>query len=213
MRIRKAILFIILGLFVIPSGSIDAVSNTWMRIDGDPNGVYVWFGGSSRYGTNDWVHEIIYFPTDHAFEAEIGPVFSLIKDQLDLVCMFGPLWDLSAGEMSYLIPQVYLYYDSGPWYGEAWNLLNIGTAGATSDDHSFYGRYLLKYALKDQWACGPHLEWTYDFSSGSLSSFPVGVVLGIDYGQHNSLDIFIGSDIQNKSKIFTRFTFYRDLDQ
>ncbi len=203
-------------IFILLSGSTHAqVTDVWMRTDADAAGVYIWYGGASKMGGLNLAHEFIYYIASNEVEFEIGPVFNLLDNRLSVIPMLGNLTNMSTGITSYLLPQLYFYFNSGKTYAEIWHIYYHGIAADTYGANIYYGRYIFKFALTDNLSIGPEIEPFVEFADDAngdmigISSMLAGVVAGFPYGENNTLDVFLGIDTKADNAVRARLTFIR----
>ncbi len=206
-----SVLFFICCLITIPvnAQSKPLVEDVWTRVDADAFGTYFWVGGASSLGSVTLVHEVIFFPTSNSFEFEIGPVLSL-SDKIDVVPMVGFLMDITSGHTDYFMPQLYLYTNHSVFSTEIWNIIYSGTSSGTKDALTYYGRYIGRFAVSENFSIGPYAELQVDLADGaeeSILSFPVGGILSFAYGTNNTLEFTLAVDTKHDNKFAPRVTF------
>jgi hypothetical protein len=208
---RKLLTLFLLIVFILPLKS--QMVSSFMRVDADPTGFYLWFGGASKAGNLTLAHEVIYFPNSNYFEAEIGPSFALAEGKLTVCPMFGPYLNLTSGKVDYWMPQLYLYSTVGKYNFEGWNIFSLGASDATKDQTLCYGRYFITWALASWFGLGPHVEYTLDLSKGAeetTTSLQYGAAMSLPYGTNNRLLTFIGIESKDDNRFLTRVTFLRN---
>ncbi len=211
---RKQLLIFLLVLMVGGSLSQAELKSPWLRVDGDTDGVTLWFGGTIHTKSVKINHEILYFTGLDSFQTDVGPYFSFAKGKLDLCPMMGVFLDLKTGQLKYVVPQLYLFSTIGKLYIEAWNLYFMGVSDETRSFPYFYGRYFMQYSLTKWLSIGPHLECIYDLPkdfSNELASLKLGASLGFEYGKKSRLTIFLGVDTKDENHFATRITFVYNL--
>lgn len=207
---KLQILFVLL-FFSLPLKA--QMVSSFMRVDADPSGFYLWFGGTSKARNFTFAHEIIYFPASNYFEAEIGPSFAFFDDKFTICPMFGPYLNLASGKVDYWMPQLYLYSTVGKFNFEGWNIVSFGASDTTKNQILYYSRYFTTWLLTSWLAMGPHVEFTIDLSpdvAKRINSLQIGAALSWPYGTNNRLLTFIGVESKDDNRFLTRVTFLRN---
>lgn len=207
---KLQILFVLLFFFLPLKAQM---VSSFMRVDADPTGFSLWFGGASKAGSLTLAHEIIYFPASNYFEAEIGPSFALAGDILTICPMFGLYLNLTSGKVDYWMPQLYFYSTVGKFNFEGWNIVSFGASDTTKNQILYSSRYFTTWVLTSWLAMGPHIEFTIDLSPNvarRINSLQYGAAMSCPYGTNNQLLTFIGVESKDNNRFVARVTFLRN---
>ncbi len=205
---KKLLILFLLPVLILPLKA--QMVSSFMRVDADPTGFSLWFGGASKAGSLTLAHEIIYFPASNYFEAEIGPSFAFAGEKLTICPMFGPYLNLTSGKVDYWLPQLYLYSTVGKFNFEGWNILSFGASDTTKNQILCYGRYFMTWEFTSWLTLGPHIEFTIDLSPNiarPINSLQYGAALSCPYGTNNRLLTFIGVESKDNNRFVARVTF------
>jgi hypothetical protein len=186
----------------------------WLRFDVDREGPRIWVGAVHSLGGIDFASDI-YFNGAYAV-LDVGVVLGF--GPVSFLPMVGMGFNFAEGEAANIIgPQLFTIIDTDPIYFESWVQLYFNEVFGTyagelrGPGNEFYTRNFLLYNVSDHFAIGPQMELDYDFSSGNLTSLPVGGGVNVHYGEHNTLSLYLGYDTQaaDTDRLAGRFTFIR----
>ncbi len=200
----------------------EASVSGWFRTDTDSLGTQIWFGGSYPMGSVSIDSDIYVVGTFAEFDLGIG-ISAVDSDSLSLsfIPMVGIGFDYEAanGPNSLIAPQLFTYLTAGSIYFESWIQLFFNTP-FDYDDDLFYTRDFLLYSITDNIAVGPQLEVGATLSGleeeteTGLDSLVVGGRINMNYGENNTLGLFVGFETQmdedsEDSGLTGRMTFVR----
>ena len=191
----------------------------WFRIDTDGLGTQFWVGATHPVGGIGLASDIYVVDTFAEFDLGIAVSYNSVS----LLPMVGMGFDFGKQEAESLIaPQLFTIIDADPVYFESWIQVFFNDMFDEGEEDDFYTRNFLLYNISDQVAFGPQIEATLaiknkplnkDMEEASLIALPVGARLNLNYGENNTLGLFLGFDAVaeefNKSKFAGRFTFIR----
>ena len=197
-----------------PVETADDSSGTegYFRIDTDSLSTQLWVGATHDLGGGVALGSDIYVVGTFA-ELDLGVAFSL--GPVSLLPMAGIGFDFEAAKTTTLIaPQLFTIVELSAIYFESWIqvfLNDMFTEGATD---SFYTRNFVLFQALDALALGPQIELTYEFNNAAgdeLASLPVGGRVNVEYGENNTLGLFLGYETQTDDgpALAGRFTFVR----
>lgn len=202
---------------VVAARAIGAQEDTipgYMRVDADALGTQIWFGAVHPLWGME-VNSDIYLLGTTA-ELDVGPAFA-VGENLTLLPMAGVMLDFAATRLTTVVPQLYLYWGSGPLYLESWEVLYLELQAANTS--TFNDRTFLLYSVADALAMGPQVELWYDVEKVAgrdrLSSLALGGRANLAYGAGNTLGLFLGYETVDRARsggdgVVGRFTFIRE---
>jgi hypothetical protein len=197
-----------------PEQTADDSSGTkgYFRIDTDGLSTQLWLGATHDLGAGVGLASDIYVVGAFG-ELDLGVSFS--AGPLSLLPMVGIGFDFGEARTESLIaPQLFTILDISPIYFESWIQVffnDIFVEGATD---AFYTRNFVLFQVIDALALGPQVELTYEFNNAAddeLASLPVGGRVNVNYGENNTLGLFLGYETQadDGPALAGRFTFVR----
>ncbi len=205
----------------------------WFRLDSDGLGLQLWAGATHSIGSLDIASDIYVldnFASGGSFgEFDIGPAFSLADGAVALTPMIGLGFHWQAKKMTTVIaPQLFTIVSVGDLYIENWIqgfLLSPTNEGAGD---SLYTRLFVLFQIIPDMAIGPQVEATIALNDAAktvddmgepdkaLTSLPVGGRINLNYGENNTLGLFLGIETVDEAKgqpndraLAGRFTFVR----
>lgn len=180
--------FIVLA--VLAGGASAATTDTWLRVDGDQQGVIFWTGASA----GDWCHDVIYYPSTSWLEADFGRLYHAPGGN-DLMPMVGLLYDPVVGRLNSYVPQCFWFSTSGKHYSELWAFFYLRATDAISTTH-----WLLfeeRYQIADDIRIGPQVEWFHDYTAKKDTGKYLGLGIRVPYGPKCTLDLSVSKDLDN----------------
>ena len=183
----------------------------WFRIDTDVLSTQLWVGATHDLGSGLGLGSDIYVVGTFA-ELDVGLSFSV--GPVSLLPMAGIGFDFGEGQASSLIaPQLFTIVDAGPVYFESWIQVFFNDLFEDGATDSFYTRDFVLFKVLDALAIGPQVELTYEFNNAEdekLASLPLGGRINVNYGEDNTLGLFLGYETQTDGNhLAGRFTFVR----
>ena len=197
-----------------PAEIPDESSSTegYFRIDTDALSTQLWVGATHDLGGGADLASDIYVVGTFA-ELDLGIAFSL--GPVSLLPMAGIGFDFGGSRTASLIaPQLFTIIDLSPIYFESWIQVFFNDMFVEGATDAFYTRNFILYQAIDALALGPQIELTYEFKNAAgdeLSSLPVGGRVNVEYGENNTLGLFLGYETQADEgpALAGRFTFVR----
>ncbi len=197
-----------------PTETADESSSTqgYFRIDTDLLSTQLWVGATHDLGAGIGLASDIYLVGTFA-ELDLGLAFSL--GPVSLLPMAGIGFDFGESRTESLIaPQLFTVVDLAPIYFESWIQVFFNDMFVEGATDAFYTRNFVLVQVIDALALGPQMELTYEFNNAAddeLSSLPVGGRVNVEYGEDNTLGLFLGYETQagDGPALAGRFTFVR----
>lgn len=202
---------ILIVMLVLVSSLQAQVTSTWFRVDADYLGTKFWIAGSNDVGGHLLVHDFLVYPGWDDFTTNVGFDIGFMQINTETGFTFAELigadWNTANGDINYIVPQVYVFYDKGSWYAENWFMYNHEILNRPDNLDSFiYERNFIRYRLLGTWGIGPHLEYVYDVPNSEMISLQYGLIIGGSYGKTFTIEIYNGIDIKNDNESVGRFT-------
>ncbi len=182
----------------------------WFRTDTDSLGTQIWFGGSYPMGSFSIDSDIYVVGNFAEFDLGIG-ISAVESDSLSLsfIPMVGIGFEYANdegdptpnGPNSLIAPQLFTYLTAGSIYFESWIQLFFNTP-FDYDDDLFYTRDFLLYSITDNIAIGPQIEvgailaGLEEETETGLDSLVIGGRINMNYGENNTLGLFVGYETQ-----------------
>lgn len=188
----------------------EASVSGWFRTDTDSLGTQIWFGGSYPMGSVSIDSDIYVVGNFAEFDLGIGiPVVDSESLSLTLLPMVGIGFEYANdegdatpnGPNSLIAPQLFSYLTAGSIYFESWIQLFFNTP-FDYDDDLFYTRDFLLYSITDNIAIGPQIEvgatlaGLEEETETGLDSLIIGGRINMNYGENNTLGLFVGFETQ-----------------
>lgn len=191
---------------VAPAPMADAADDeetyppAWFRIDSDLGGLQLWAGATHPLSDTVGLATDIYV-FDSVGEFDIGPAFT--AGPFVATPMLGMQFNWAEKQAWSLVPQFYLTGGPDPIYTELWVQMFLNSVFQEDATNTLYARLFVDYKLGKYLAIGPQVETTLALNGDgdTLASLPIGgSVMLSNYGQGNSLFLFLGYETQEGAR-------------
>lgn len=204
-----------------PAEEEETFPAAWMRLDSDLLGFQAWAGATHMFNDTIGIASDIYL---NAFpflgEFDIGP--TVVAGPMVVTPMIGIQWDWVSRRAASIVPQLFVTGGPDPIYTELWlQWYNYAAFKSPNGGNTsyLYGRFFLNYEAHKYVAFGPQIEFQLALNDAArrpldadeiadgktegqkLTYLPIGADVSLtNYGQNNTLILFLGYDVKSAGR-------------